>query len=522
MLWRRPARAHPPIVAGVKWTFAAARISAASASVIQSAGAATVSRRPSLWCSSRPSRPCRPCRCRPGAGRVGLPFGRHRRRRGRRARRIVTAAGAASPSFFDDGRRGASLLLGPAGPLEVDGRSGDGLADRSAAAQWTLRRARGVDAMDHLEPPLAVRALVVVDGHSGDRRAASAAQQAHAAFRAVERSLVGRGEPAVRTDEAAPPGCRHGSLDLGHALGVLAGQDVGEEAGQQLRPDPVGVTASPSTAPSHDGPADHVAGRLVPVRRDAPDDRVVLGVAGGIDLAVEEGAGEGVEGQVDRVDGLQHDQGVPGDRRVDVMRVEPLHRLGRACDGRRRLAELDRQRRDDLDLRLGEAGQHHRQLGEGLGARLHPDALAALPRVVQLQLVVLGDDLLGHRQAGVARRRGRRRCRRLGGTFSLQELEGHVGSPDRTTGSAAMVAGRLGAFADVGPGPIPAQAGRKIAASYGRSASGVPSAKAGAGGSMVSKTGAHRAPAWATTRAVTPVAAKLTTTSAVPPSPSRR
>src|SRR5687767_14121992 len=38
MLWRRPLRAHPPIVAVVKWTFAAARISCASDRVIQSAG----------------------------------------------------------------------------------------------------------------------------------------------------------------------------------------------------------------------------------------------------------------------------------------------------------------------------------------------------------------------------------------------------------------------------------------------------------------------------------------------------
>jgi len=39
MLCNRPARAHPPIVEGRKWTFVAARISAASASVIQSVAA---------------------------------------------------------------------------------------------------------------------------------------------------------------------------------------------------------------------------------------------------------------------------------------------------------------------------------------------------------------------------------------------------------------------------------------------------------------------------------------------------
>ena len=87
------------------------------------------------------------------------------------------------------------------------------------------------------------------------------------------------------------------------------------------------------------------------------------------------------------------------------------------------------QRRDDFDLRAREPGQHAGQLGERLGAGLHPDALAALARVVELQLVVLGDDLLGHRQAGLAgRRRNDRGGRRLGvARVSPQELEGHVG-----------------------------------------------------------------------------------------------
>ena len=40
MLWSRPTRAQPPMVDVVKWTLAAARISAASPSVIQSVGAA--------------------------------------------------------------------------------------------------------------------------------------------------------------------------------------------------------------------------------------------------------------------------------------------------------------------------------------------------------------------------------------------------------------------------------------------------------------------------------------------------
>ena len=63
------------------------------------------------------------------------------------------------------------------------------------------------------------------------------------------------------------------------------------------------------------------------------------------------------------------------------------------------------------------------------GPGLHPDALAALARVVQLELVILGDDLLGHqtRTSLGGRRRGR-----LGGLSpALQEFERHVVAPRR-------------------------------------------------------------------------------------------
>ena len=123
--------------------------------------------------------------------------------------------------------------------------------------------------------------------------------------------------------------------------------------GEQLRGDPVGVAADALAAPADDGPDDHVAGRLVPVGRDAADDRRVVRVAARVDLAVEQRADERVEGEVDRVDRLEDDERVAGDRRVDVVGVQPLHRLGRAGDDRGRLAELDRQRLDDLDLASG-------------------------------------------------------------------------------------------------------------------------------------------------------------------------
>jgi hypothetical protein len=149
--------------------------------------------------------------------------------------------------------------------------------------------------------------------------------------------------------------------------GVLVGEDVREEAREQLVADPVRVAAHAATAPADDRTADHVAGRLVPVGGDASDDGVVLGVATRVDLAVKQRADERVEREVDGIDRFEHHERVPGDRRMDVVRVEPLHRLGWTGDRRRRLTELDRQRLHDLDLGLGKPDQHRRQLRHGLG-----------------------------------------------------------------------------------------------------------------------------------------------------------
>src|SRR5215210_6449294 len=104
-----------------------------------------------------------------------------------------------------------------------------------------------MDAMDDLEPPAAGRAPIVVGRH---REGRSAAKKAHAAFRAVERPLVGRCEPAMRTHEAAATGSRDRSLDGRQAEGVLAGQDVAEDAAEELRSDPVGVTSDALAAPA--------------------------------------------------------------------------------------------------------------------------------------------------------------------------------------------------------------------------------------------------------------------------------
>ena len=105
---------------------------------------------------------------------------------------------------------------------------------------------------------------------------------------------------------------------------------------------------------------------------------------------------------------------------------------GRAICGHR-LGELERQRVDDLDVALGEPGEHRRQLGERPRAGLEADALAALARVVELELVLLRDDLFGHPGAG---------RRALGG------LRGLSGSPPRrfrnSRGTAPPDASRTG------------------------------------------------------------------------------
>ena len=77
------------------------------------------------------------------------------------------------------------------------------------------------------------------------------------------------------------------------------------------------------------------------MRRHAADDRVVFGIAGRIDVTLEQRADERIEGEVDRVDRLKHDECVAGHRRPDVMGVEPLHGLGGTRDDRGRLAEFD-------------------------------------------------------------------------------------------------------------------------------------------------------------------------------------
>ena len=66
---------------------------------------------------------------------------------------------------------------------------------------------------------------------------------------------MGGGEATVRADHAALAVGRGGALDGRQAERVLAGQDVGEEARQDLGADAVGVASDAPAAPAHDARA---------------------------------------------------------------------------------------------------------------------------------------------------------------------------------------------------------------------------------------------------------------------------
>jgi hypothetical protein len=153
------------------------------------------------------------------------------------------------------------------------------------------------------------------------------------------------------------------------------------------------------------------------VRRDPAHDGAVLGIPGRVHLAVEQRDRERVECQVDRVNRFEDEERVTGDRSVAVVGVDPLHGLRGPDDRGSRLAVLDRQGFDDLDLGPGQPDQHRRQLRESARSRLEADALRALPGVVELEDVLLGGGILGHDRRG--------RQLHFGTALALQELERH-------------------------------------------------------------------------------------------------
>src|SRR2546428_4744272 len=105
----------------------------------------------------------------------------------------------------------------------------------------------------------------------GDR---STSEQAHPTLGTVEGPFMGRREAAVGAHEAAPTGRGDGPLNGRETHRVLVGQDVREEPREQPTPNPIGVTSDALATPAHNSPNDHVAGRLVPVRRNPADDGV--------------------------------------------------------------------------------------------------------------------------------------------------------------------------------------------------------------------------------------------------------
>src|SRR5439155_27327788 len=106
----------------------------------------------------------------------------------------------------------------------------------------------------------------------------------------------------------------------------------------------------------------------------------------------------------------------------------PLGRLLRPDDARRRDRERRLTRLDDLDVADREPVEHPRQGGEDVRPALQPDAVARLRAVVQPELMILRDRLLGHR---LGRRGGRRSALRPTWvtTLSTQELERHDDLP---------------------------------------------------------------------------------------------
>ena len=103
------------------------------------------------------------------------------------------------------------------------------------------------------------------------------------------------------------------------------------------------------------------------------------------------------------------------------------------------------QRLDDLDLALGEPVEHRRQLGHRAAARpcIRTPSLL-LPRVVQLELVVLGDDLFGQRDRGVRSER----CAGAG-SAALRRFRNSSGTSGLPVGTWWMTAYRSSGHASV-------------------------------------------------------------------------
>src|SRR5690349_23332369 len=95
------------------------------------------------------------------------------------------------------------------------------------------------------------------------RSGGSASNHAHAALRAVQGPLAGRGEPAMGARHHGDPDATHGPADVDEAHRVAALEDVPEDGRQQAGRLAVRVAPRAATAPAEQGPHDEIAGRLV-------------------------------------------------------------------------------------------------------------------------------------------------------------------------------------------------------------------------------------------------------------------
>ena len=161
---------------------------------------------------------------------------------------------------------------------------------------------------------------------------------------------------------------------------------------------PLGVAPNALAAPADDCPNQKVARVLVPVRDDAADDGVVIGISRRIDLAVEQADDESLEDHVDRVARLEDHKRVARNRRTLLVVAEPVDAPGNAGDVRRGLGEVGRQGSTRSGLTLHEASEHVDELLRHILAVLDPHDLGRLRAVRELQAELVRVHLMHRRR----------------------------------------------------------------------------------------------------------------------------
>src|SRR5688572_11475042 len=242
-----------------------------------------------------------------------------------------------------------------------------------------------------------------------------AARHPHPALGAIEGTGAAGFVPAVRTGQAGAATDRGKARLLGLAEAVAGGDHLLVQGAEQLVADALSVAAKPFAAPPDHRADDELTRQLVPMRGEATDDGVVLRVATGVDLAVQEAAAKGIDGHIERIGHLEDVQPVAADGADVATGEDPLLDLVEALDRRRGIGIFQRQRLDALDRRLAQRlddarnGRCHRWIGP------EAQAVAAARDERDPEAVLLRRDLLLHR----GRRWGR-------GCLLLTSEEGHV------------------------------------------------------------------------------------------------